>query len=67
MSVERYDGERRIERVFRLVAFIKKGALFVLFGCGWNNVHVCMRLTLSLCVYVLDKPVLIEKEVDYHI
>lgn len=42
MGVECCDGQRRIERVFRLVAFIKKGFLFVLFSCGCNN----------LCVYV---------------
>lgn len=55
MSVERYDGEGRIERVFRLVAFYQKGffCLFVLFGCGCKSVRVC--------VCVLDKPVLAEK------
>lgn len=61
MGVEHCDGKRRIDRVFRLVAFIKKGFLFVSFSCGCNN----------LCIYVcvcFDKPVLMEKErLDYHI
>lgn len=37
MSVEHCDGKRRIEPVFRLVAFIKTGFLFVLYSCGCNN------------------------------
>ena len=57
MGVERRDSEQRIERVFRLVAFIKKGFLFALFSCGCNILCVCF-----------DKPVLIEQErFDYHI
>lgn len=50
MGVERCDGERRIERVFRLVAFIKKGFLFVLFSCG------------CFFFFFFDKPVLMEEE-----
>lgn len=54
MSVERCNGKRRIEPMFRLVAFIKMGFLFVLFSCGCNNLCMCV----CLC---FDKPVLIEK------
>lgn len=55
------SGERRIERVFRLVAFIKTGFLFVLFSCGCNNLCLCVRLCF-------DKPVSYrEKRFDYHI
>ncbi len=57
MSVECCDGERRIEQVFRLVAFIRKGFLFVLFSCGCSNLCMCV------CVCVLISQFLQRKEI----
>lgn len=49
MGVECCDGERRIERVFRLAAFIKNVFLFVLFSCGCNN-NLCMCVVVVVWI-----------------
>lgn len=66
MGVERCDGERRIERVFRLVVFIKNVFLFVLFSCGCNNnLCMCVGVWISQCLYRKRDLISISEDFDW--